>query len=602
MVRAGGPRRDCVVAVSVWIPASAVALVLPRWADLDPFSVRGAALPLAAGALLLALAVGAAVSLRRSRDAVSTVSSAAAGLLAAWVMLTLRSALYGTPYGFSPLDGDMGRMSAMATHYSVAWANGDPLAVGAPSEYPPLQPWLIGRAAALLGLEPWRLLGTAEMLFLSCAVVLSFTLWRRLVPAPVALAASAAGLVAFHEPAKAFVILTVAVFVPWVLQTLWTPPAGRLPWPLSGVVAGLILCTYLGPFMLGVFGLAALAAAALRRSGDRRGDVLHMMKVVAVAAAVSGWYLVPYAFVLLTRGGQTVQDLYVSAGMLAFPPPLGEVSLLGLLQATGLAGALWYRRTVWWAAPMLCLIGGLYLYWAVMAARFVLTGHTMFFHYVPRVLGPVLAICGVLALAQAGPALVRRLGRTPPHGLGTAALVMFTAWCGLTLGRAWMPNADRTAPNPAAVAHQQPFPDGRSPRFAAPEHMLSGFPAARVARAVGTKARPVTLSCDERLFAFLPWRAYLAVDRTAANSMARWDDRYAEVGRLAAVSDPGEFARRSAAMRHGSIDVFVLWDEGDVWSWKDLRFRPGQFGETAFTVTRGLPGGLVVAVRHGTGR
>ncbi|GAA3444672.1 arabinofuranosyltransferase [Planomonospora venezuelensis] len=604
--RPAGPSRAGPAAVATWIPASVIAVMLPGWTDLDPFGVRGALLPVAAGALLLVLLVPLALTAGRTVrprlvPSADTLSGVAAGLFGAWVLLALRTALYGTPYGFGPLEGDMGRMSAMAVHYSVSWENADPLAVGVPSEYPPLQPLLIGRAAALLGRDAWRLLGAAEMLMLSGAVVLSFLLWRRLVSGPVALAVSAAGLLAFHAPAKAFVVLTIAVFVPWVLQTLWEPPAGRLHWAASGIVGGLVLCTYLGPFMLSAFGLLALAATALRRSGDVRAHLLHAGKVVLVAVAVSGWYLVPYVLTLLTGGGQTVSDLYEDIGAPALPP-LTDVSVMSALQLAGLAGTVWYRRTAWWALPMLCLVAGLYLYWAVMAARYVLTGHTMFFHYVPRVLGPVLAICGVLALAQAAPALARRLGRPAPRGLGTAAAALLLAWCGLALGRSWLPNADRAAPNSAAVAHQQPFPDGRLPRFAAPGHMLHGFPAARVARAAagttGAQARPVTLSCDERLFAFLPWRGYLAVDRTAAGGVARWNDRYAELARLAAVTVPEEFARRSAALRHGPIDVFVLWDEGEVWSWKDLDFRPGQFGEAEFSVTRGLPGGLVVAARR----
>ncbi|MEO3855218.1 arabinofuranosyltransferase [Acrocarpospora sp. B8E8] len=588
-----------IAALAVWAAGSALALVLPRWLDLSPLSIQGAALPLAVGGLVIAVVVAVAARWPGRAD---LVGGAAAGLLAAWVLLTLRTALYGTPHGFGTLAGDMGRMSAMATRFSETLANGDPLGVGVPSEYPPLFPWLIGRASALSGVPAWRLLGYAEMISMSVAVIAAYLLWRRLVSAPVALAVTVAGLAGFHDPAKAFVVVTIAAFVPWTLQTLWTPPAGRLNWLVAGVIGGLIVCTYLGPFMLCSFGLLALLALLLR-GPDRSEHLRHLLKVIAVTVVVSGWYLLPYAITILTKGGQTVQDLYPTDDLLEPPPPFGSLSPLSALQIVGLAGVLWYRRAAWWATPMLCLIAGLYVYRAVMLARFTVDGHTMFAHYTTRMLGPILAVCGVLTITMLAGALARRLARPLPRGLGLAGVAVLVIWTMFTAVGSWMPNRDAltgAAPNSAAVAHLQPFPDGRLPRFAVAEHALDGFPAAQVARAVArtlpADRRPVTLAVDERLFASVPWPGYVAVDRTAANSMARWDDRHAEVARLAATLDPAAFAAASTAF--GTIDVFVLWNEGDVWSWKDVNFRPAQFDPTIFAITK-LPGGLVVATRKG---
>lgn len=84
---------------------------------------------------------------------------------------------------------------------------------------------LIGRIAAWSGHEAWSLLGTFQALFVSLALLAAFLLWRRLVPAPVALALSARVLIGLTEPSKGNEILALAVFIPWLLAS-FAPPAG----------------------------------------------------------------------------------------------------------------------------------------------------------------------------------------------------------------------------------------------------------------------------------------------------------------------------------------------------------------------------------------
>ena len=52
----------------------------------------------------------------------------------------------------------------MAERYSTTAASADAWIPGLPGESPPLYPWLIGRTAAVLHTEAWRLLGPAEAL------------------------------------------------------------------------------------------------------------------------------------------------------------------------------------------------------------------------------------------------------------------------------------------------------------------------------------------------------------------------------------------------------------------------------------------------------
>jgi hypothetical protein len=99
------------------------------------------------------------------------------------------------------------------------------------------------------------------------------------------------------------------------------------------------------------------------------------------------------------------------------------------------------------------------------------------------------------------------------------------------------------------------------------------------------------------LFAFLPWYGYTATDRVSANSLLRWDDRYAELQKLARVTDPAQFAQASRDTAFGPIDVFVLKRaSGDRYRWKDVFFSAKAFDPATFHIQR-LPSNVVVAVR-----
>ena len=99
-----------------------------------------------------------------------------------------------------------------------------------PSHYPPLFPWLVGRTSALVDVPAWRLLGPAEAITLSFAVVAGFALWRLLVPGPLALALTLPVLLSYSLPEKAYEIVALAVLTPWVLAIRRAPRGRRLHW------------------------------------------------------------------------------------------------------------------------------------------------------------------------------------------------------------------------------------------------------------------------------------------------------------------------------------------------------------------------------------
>jgi len=602
------------LALLVWLACLPVAYVAVRLIRPgNPFDLRTAMIPVAVGAVVL---VVTAVVTRRWQAEV--VSGLAAGLFAGWVAFTMRVALHGTPFGPAGLGGDAGRMAAMANRYTTTWRSSDGIVPTVPSHYPPLFPWVVGHTAALLHMPAWQLLGSAETIAMSAAVVAGFALWRRLVAGPVALALSLVVPLCFALPQKGYEVLALAVFAPWALATFGEPPRGRLHWLPAGLIFGLSVAWYWAYIAYGALGIAALAVLTWRASADRGRYLRHLALTRVVAAAVSSWYLVPYAGWAFLHGVQEM-DMFKGGGIESSLLPFLAATPLAALEVVGLAGMIWYRRRTWWAVPILLLTASAYAYRLLYLTNFILTGHTGSMQDTPRLIEPLLATAGVLTVVQAAPGLIRRLtGDKPlPSGLPALGLCVVIAWTAVTLWQGWMPGQlfpgngpVASSPGSTLGAFQFPLPDGRYPRFDPPGTRVGWFPVdpieADVSSVDGPNASPVTLSPSELLFAYVRWPGYLAVADTSAGATTQWFSRYAALARLARVTDPNAFAEQSAHTAFGPIGVFILHDAGSRWTWaakgsvpeKPVSFTPAQFSRAHFVVFTGLPGHIVVAVRR----
>ncbi len=604
------------IAVLVWLVCLPAAFALPAVAGLDPFHLRGALVPIAVGGVCLAvLAAGA----RRLRADV--VSSVAAGLFAGWLVFTMRVALTGTPFGISALQGDAGRLTAMATRYVTTWHSSDGIVPSVPSDYPPLFPWLVGRTAALVHMPAWKLLGPAEAVTVAASLIAGYLLWRRLLPGPVALAVAIPALLIVPWPDKSYELITLAVLAPWALAAFGQPPKGRLHWLPAGVIGGLCLTMYWGYLLFAVFGLAALVVITWRASHQRAAYTRHVVLTLLVTGLVSAWYLVPYAAWALMHGLQQQADLFQQEGIAASPLPFLAMTPLGVLELAGLAGLAWYWRRVWWAVPLTLLAASAYLYRLLLMFAFSATGHTGAMYYAPRLTEDVFAVAGILTIAQAVPAVMRRLGAAsaPVHRMPALAIFVLAAWAGVSLWQQWMPGAPTTSwypyrpavtgtPNGTSVAFGWPLADGAYPKFGPRGQREPWFPVdpivADVTSVLGPHAMPVTLTEQEQLFTYVAWPGFIGGDKSAAAATTEWLSRFAALKRLAAVADPAQFAREAAHTPFGPIDVFILSRTRDGWVWAPVDdsqrvvFSPAQFSSPAFTVFPGLPGGVVVAVRR----
>ncbi|MBB3661710.1 hypothetical protein FB384_000614 [Prauserella sediminis] len=601
-------------AVTCYVAAMALSWLLIDLADLNPLTLRGAVAPVAVGAVIAVVAIALA-----ARFASDRLAGAVAGLYAGWIGLVLMNALHGTPFGHNELHNwDTIRMSALANRLTTTWGSTDAFLPGLPSEYPVLYPWLVARASELLGRPTWTLVGDMEVLFISASALVAFLLWRRLTSSPAALAMAAVTPVVFMHGHKSYEILTLAVFVPWALATFTGLPRNRggLHWLPAGVIGGLFVCAYTGYLMFGVIGGLAIIAARLLR--PNRGPYLrHLLGVLVTAVVVSSWYVVPLAWAYLTRTRNVVADTYPNAviGEDPVPLPFLEVTPIGLLALAGLFGVCWYLTREWWAQPMLLLVGGIYLYWAVYMTQLVNNGHTGFLVKTPRMVTMVLVTAGVLTLVRAAKPVAAKLRLTPPRSVGIAALAVLLVSSGLLAWDKWTPGNPKgfadaepyvphsdVEPNPALRAHMEPGPDGRRSDFIPSDLVAPQLPADRIAAEVearlGADARPMSLSTDMRLYAYELWWGYLQRGHYSANSLMRYTERSAELDELAAIDDPRRFAAASANTRFGVIDVFVLRKDEGGWHFDNrITFDPASFRGDAFDVVDDLPGGFVLAVR-----
>src|SRR5438034_11750171 len=198
---AGGRLRGLspsLAALITWLVCLPVAFAAATLGQADPFRLRVAIIPVV---VAVAGVIGAGLASRRLPA--DLASGIGAGLFAGWVAFTLRVALHGTPFGFGGLGSDAGRLAAMANRYASTWHSADGIVPSVPSNYPPLFPWLVGRTSALVHTPAWRLLGPAEAITLSFAVIAGSLLCRWLLPGSLALAVSVPAPPCVSLPLKA---------------------------------------------------------------------------------------------------------------------------------------------------------------------------------------------------------------------------------------------------------------------------------------------------------------------------------------------------------------------------------------------------------------
>jgi hypothetical protein len=598
------------VAVLTWLVCVLLGRPLVAAWDSNPLRTQGVLLPLALGALV-GLALLAVCLWRRLVLAVGVVAGAYSG----WVFFTITAALNGTPLGYGLMLGDAGRMSALVMHFSTTWHNTDAADPRLPAEYPPLYPMLVGRVASWTGHQGWALLGAAQALVLSAAVLVCFLLWSRLVHPGLALALAASLTVALSEPSKANEVLALGVLTPWLLASFWPPPGRRRLHPVAGgVIGGLMVPWFPNLLMVSLVGVAAMLVVGWWTSPGRGAYLRDAAVTVAIAFVIASWYIVPLVTAYAAGTTEVVADTFLSGTLVSNPLSMVDVSgdAFNVLRVIGLLGTAALLRRAWWAPPVAMLLAGVELVRVVLLLRLVSDRHAFLLYYAPYVMRYLTLAAGLLVIGHLAAPVVRLLTGRNRLTLRPAAVVLLATYLSLTAYAAW----DTWAPTPhglldvaspgardapwsnATRAHAERLPDGSPPRYRTPK-TFDWFPVAPTLSAIRSSAGrdPVVLCYDQRLFAYAALRNYLPPSRGASSALTQWDSRHAELQRLAGITDPRQLAAAAASTAFGPIDVFVLKAGAKGWTFADIRFDPAQFSSPAFTVAPTGDGSTVVVTR-----
>ena len=156
-----------------------------------------------------------------------------------------------------------------------------------------------------------------------------------------------------------------------------------------------------------------------------------------------------------------------------------------------------------------------FLYRFVFTAYFVLTEHFAIAGYTPRLYSAVLSMAGVLVLVHSVPGLLRRLELRPPREVLVLVMALLVAWCSYNLSKDWMPGVHGRYNNFTELALSEPRTDANALYTDVPLQPTEWFPVDAIRFAVervyGAEASThVSLSADERLYAYLPWGGLLS--------------------------------------------------------------------------------------------
>ncbi|WP_445259013.1 arabinofuranosyltransferase [Nocardioides aurantiacus] len=369
------------------------------------------------------------------------------------------AALHGTRWGFNALYSDAGFRTEAVTRFADSARLADYAYRDLPSYYPPLLPWLQGRAADLVGVPGWAMMKPAQLLTCLIVPLLSWLLWRRVVPGRAAAWVAAVVAVATALPLKPDEWLVLTLAVPWWLEVcrgVRLPGRRRVGAVRQGLVLGCLLLTH--TYFFAPLALATLAGMAVdlvrRRTVHPRVGPGLVTALVAVVVAAPSW--IGQAG-LRVRGAPS-DDLQLRWSPLGFdPPPVPwPVDARGVLEAAGVLWLLWAVRRDRLAEGLLVALGAAYLF--CVGGQLLQPGVAVLPEKTDELVEALLAASGVLAVAEVLGRQRSRLRVRPTAAAGAALAVVA---CLAVVGTA--ESLDRGVARPASAAQHVRYPDGRFP-------------------------------------------------------------------------------------------------------------------------------------------
>jgi hypothetical protein len=477
--------------------------------------------------------------------------------------LALIGSLNGTPYAPGGLTGDQTFRTAAITRFADSWHNADFTFQDLPSFYAPAYFWVLGRAADLGDLEPWRMVKYGTVLTAVLVPAVTYLLWRRLVPIHVAALLAAVPLVVqnFYEP---YAWLVVFAIVPWWLEAVHglRRPELRPGHPVFlGLVGGLLFLTYYYFFFIAAIALVIYVIVERVLGNLQWRQLRRAAAVLGIAALVSAVYWLPLAVSIMTaEHPQSLANRWFNTGHPQLPLPMLEASVTGAVALLGLGFLVWTVRRDPVSRGLLVFLAAAYG-WYLLGASVALAGTPLLSFRGKPLIPIILLIAGVLALVRIASYAVARFSGPDVRRLVWVLAVLLVVYAGqlyvdTVRDSSLMDDAQATA-----------WPDGRLPVDHPAGATAPDPPAAELASAIDHRfsgdGHPVLLSDRVDIMALNPYYGFLQWNAHYAHPAAEFGERVQFLRDLAAAASPDEFASRSRDNRFDPIDGFVLRDEGD---------------------------------------
>lgn len=539
-------------AVLAWAVGS-IDVAVTRFGNLARYELRTFELVLA---VVAAVAVVRAMR-RGARWDAEVVVAAVATLSAA----TVTSALRGTPYGLGGLwDIDQAFRMQAATRFADTWLSADYFYKGLHAYYPPVFPWLEGRAAALFGVPGWHMIKVAEIVGAFVAPLLAYLLWKRIVPNRLAAFMTVATLttgMVVYEPYALVILVTV---VPWWLHAIHgvrRPDVRALHPVVLGLIGALMFTTYYYYFFVCVI-VAALHILVERRYGQlTRAQVRRAVLVLVTVAAASApfWALLLWDIVA-SAAYRPLNNRYFLADFADLALPMFQPGVLGAVCMLGLVFLIWTAREEL-SRSLLVFLAGVYIWHAVGYLTIMIDVPLMSFKM--KELVPLILVCAaVLAVHRLAAQARQRFDEVRVHRL---TVVLVAGLCLFAADRYVSGVLDDPL---TPLAHNTVLPDGSMPRYAtaSPDAERRLPPAEDLRRAIDARyhgsGHPVVLSDRQDLYAFYPYYGFVEYQYAYSHPTAQFRDRIAMLEWLQSVPWPDQFTNALVNNPYDRIDVIVL--------------------------------------------
>ncbi|MCW5876199.1 MAG: arabinofuranosyltransferase [Anaerolineales bacterium] len=245
-----------------------------------------------------------------------------------------------TSYSFNGIAGDQGFITVQVTKFAYFSKSVDFAYAQLPAFYPPLYFFVLGKIAAALSIEPYKIIKYGLIVVAFFLPLVSVKLWSRIRAGELAVFPLFALLI-FQEWYKPYEWLTLVAFIPWWLYAIEgiEPKKGASfgCWLLNSLIGAVLFSTYYYWFFIG--GISLILRIVFRPIREEFGfDYKSGFMVLLGSAIFSSAYWAPFLASMWRSGGWTsYQNRYFLPDFNNLTFPFLESSSTGLLLLAGLA-------------------------------------------------------------------------------------------------------------------------------------------------------------------------------------------------------------------------------------------------------------------------